>query len=398
MRKDTKIENRGARALITAAAAVIVIAGLREIKPIAVPFVMAVFLSVLSAPLLSWLIRHRVPKLLSVLATVLANILVVVAMLLLVGNSLSDFARSVPSYQLRLEEKARSAFLWLEDLGINTSEFNWLQDSLSDGQVGGDGTSEEGPRGDASVAQDLLPDETSTTESDDGQRSRRSTPFLDLGSIFDVVTSTLRTIASLMTMILLVFLIMIFILFEASSMPKKLQLAMGWDASDLNRMTRVKTEMQHYLGIKSLISLVTGSVVFLWVLWMGIDNPLLWGLIAFFLNYIPSLGSILASIPAMALALVQVGPGHAILVGLGYLAINLVFGNFVEPHLMGRQLGMSTLVVFISLLFWGWVWGPVGMLLAVPLTMNLKIFLEHTEDFRWLAQLISAHPLPARRR
>lgn len=377
---------------MTAAAAVIVIAGLREVRTIALPLIMAVFLSVLSAPLLSWLVEHRVPKLFSVLTTVLANILVVVAILLLVGSSLSNFARSLPQYQEQMEEKARSAFTWLEGVGINTSEFNWLQEPLP-GDV--DGEIEIGE----DIAEVADPDGEATdppaTRLD--PRNRRSSSFLDLGSLFDVITSTLRTIASLMTMIFLVFLIMIFILFEANGMPRKLQLALGWEADDLARMTRVKSEMQHYLVIKSLISFVTGVVVFSWVWWMGIDNPLLWGLIAFFLNYIPSLGSILASIPAMALALVQVGPGHAILLGIGYLAINLIFGNFVEPHLMGRQLGMSTLIVFMSLLFWGWVWGPVGMLLAVPLTMNLKIFLEHTEDFRWLAQLISAHPLPSRR-
>ena len=355
---------------------------------------MAVFLSVLSAPLFSWLMEHKVPKLFSVLTTVLANILVVVAILLLVGNSLSNFALSLPNYQEQMEEKARSAFSWLEGVGINTSEFNWLQDPLP-GDAGADIAIEDEAE---ETAASLEPGGVSSQEPNVDSRSpRRSGSFLDLGSLFDVITRTLRTIASLMTMIFLVFLIMIFILFEANGLPRKLQLALGWETDDLARMTRVKSEMQHYLVIKSLISFVTGVCVFLWVWWMGIDNPLLWGLIAFFLNYIPSLGSILASFPAMALALVQVGPGHAILLGIGYLAINLIFGNFVEPHLMGRQLGMSTLVVFMSLLFWGWVWGPVGMLLAVPLTMNLKIFLEHTEDFRWLAQLISAHPLPARR-
>lgn len=405
MSKDTKINNRGARFLFVSAALVLVIAGLREIKPIALPLVLAIFLSVLSAPLLSWLVAHRVPKLVSVLTTVVANVLVVVAMLLLVGNSVSAFARSVPSYQLRLEEKSRSALLWLEGLGINTSELDWLQDTLPNPQGGAVVTAEDGtaPEGTAS---DLTSD-AETVAGDNGSEGLdkgalngrlRSASQLDIGSLFDFVTSTLRTIASLMTTAVLVFLMMIFILFESGSLPRKLELALGWEPDDLARMNRAKTEMQHYLVIKTLISLVTGAVVYLWVLWMGIDFPLLWGLIAFFLNYIPSLGSILASIPAMALALVQVGPGHALLVGLGYLVINLVFGNFVEPHLMGRQLGISTLVVFLSLIFWGWVWGPVGMLLAVPLTMILKIFLEHTEDFRWLAQLISANPLAVSRR
>ncbi len=402
MSKDVKIHNRGARFLFVTAALVLVVAGLREIKPIALPLVLAIFLSVLSAPLLSWLIAHRIPRLVSVLTTVLANVLVVVAMLLLVGNSVSAFARSAPSYQLRLEQKTRSALLWLEELGINTSELDWLQETLPNPPEGSLATSVETSTPDT-PGSILTPDPAAPAVGDgsqglgEGAKNGRKKPTsqVDIGSLFDFVTGTLRTIASLMTTAVLVFLMMIFILFEASALPRKLQVALGWEPEDLARMTRAKTEMQHYLAIKTLISLVTGGAVYLWVLWMGIDFPLLWGLIAFFLNYIPSLGSILASIPAMALALVQVGTGHALLVGIGYLVINLVFGNTVEPHLMGRQLGISTLVVFLSLIFWGWVWGPVGMLLAVPLTMILKIFLEHTEDFRWLAHLISANPLPA---
>jgi len=77
---------------------------------------------------------------------------------------------------------------------------------------------------------------------------------------------------------------------------------------------------------------------------------------------------------------------------MGYLVINVVFANFLEPYLMGRKLGLSTLVVFLSLVFWGWVWGPVGMLLSVPLTVIIKIALENTEDFRWLAVMLGASP------
>jgi predicted PurR-regulated permease PerM len=187
---------------------------------------------------------------------------------------------------------------------------------------------------------------------------------------------------------------MTFILLEAAGLPEKLQAAFGWEKEHMTRLSKARQEVQRYLGIKTLISTVTGVVIFLWVWLLGVDFPVVWGLLAFFLNYIPNLGSILAALPAVLLAGIELGLGRALLVALGYVTVNLVLGNFVDPYLMGRRLGLSTLVVFLSLLFWGWVWGPVGMLLSVPLTMMLKIVLENTRDFRWLAHLLGPTPKP----
>ena len=130
----------------------------------------------------------------------------------------------------------------------------------------------------------------------------------------------------------------------------------------------------------------------LWVAAFGLDFALLWGLIAFIMNFVPTLGSIIAAVPAVLLAVVQFDLARAGLIALGYVGVNVIFGNVVEPLLMGRRLGLSALVVFVSLVFWGWVWGPVGMLFSVPLTMSIKIALENTRDFRWLAVMLDANP------
>ena len=158
-------------------------------------------------------------------------------------------------------------------------------------------------------------------------------------------------------------------------------------------MTR---QIQNYLAIKTVVSVATGLLAGVWVWALDIDFPLLWGLIAFLFNYIPNLGSIFAAVGPVLLAIVQFGPGRAISVAAGYVAINLVFGNVVEPLMLGRRLGLSTLVVLLSLVFWGWVWGPMGMLLAVPLTMMVKIALENTEDLRWVAVMLDANPSASR--
>jgi AI-2 transport protein TqsA len=127
-----------------------------------------------------------------------------------------------------------------------------------------------------------------------------------------------------------------------------------------------------------------------------LDFPVLLGLIAFVFNYVPTVGSIFAAVPAMVLALILYDWAWMLLVGFGYLAINTTFGQLLEPHVMGRRMGLSTLVVVLSLLFWGWLWGPVGALLSVPLTMVLKIGLENTPDLRWIAILLDKSPPQAR--
>ena len=143
-----------------------------------------------------------------------------------------------------------------------------------------------------------------------------------------------------------------------------------------------------YMAIKGWVSLATGLIIAIWLTILDVDYPLLWGLLAFLFNFVPNIGSIIAAIPAVLLALVQFGPGAAMAAGAGYVAVNIIMGNVIEPRFMGKGVGLSTLVVFISLVFWGWVLGPVGMLLSVPLTMIVKLALEARQDTRWIAVLL----------
>ncbi|MFQ5519051.1 MAG: AI-2E family transporter [Mariprofundus sp.] len=132
----------------------------------------------------------------------------------------------------------------------------------------------------------------------------------------------------------------------------------------------------------------TGIFISIWLAVIGVDYPLLWGLVAFLFNFVPNIGSIIAAVPAVLLALIQLGSGEALMAGVGYVIANVVMGNVVEPKFMGKGVGLSTLVVFLSLVFWGWVLGPVGMLLSVPLTMIVKLALESRADTQWLAVLL----------
>jgi AI-2 transport protein TqsA len=161
-------------------------------------------------------------------------------------------------------------------------------------------------------------------------------------------------------------------------------------------MLAATRDIQRYLAIKTVASLITGFLAGLLCWAAGLDFFILWGILAFALNFIPVIGSIVAGVPPMILALLLSGWPNALLVAGGYLLINNLIGNFLEPILVGRRLGISTLVVVISVMFWGWVWGPLGMLLAVPLTMMLKIVLEGSDEFRWIAVAISSDSAPSR--
>jgi predicted PurR-regulated permease PerM len=187
------------------------------------------------------------------------------------------------------------------------------------------------------------------------------------------------------------------ILLEVSAISAKIRAAFRDPERQFARLDRITENVRRYLAVKTLFSLVTGVAVAVWLGILGVDYALLWGLLAFLLNYIPNIGSIIAAVPALILAFLQMGFGGALITAIGYLLVNVVMGNFIEPRVMGARVGLSTLVVFLSLVFWGWVLGPVGMLLSVPLTMILKIVLEETEETRWIAVLLGPKPSPAER-
>jgi predicted PurR-regulated permease PerM len=219
---------------------------------------------------------------------------------------------------------------------------------------------------------------------------------LELNKIFNsaavmkLVARLLNELGGVLTNGFLIILTVIFMLLEASSIPVKLRSIFHDPEASLGNLKQFTDTVVRYIGIKTVISFVTGAFVAVFLTILGVDYPLLWGLLAFILNYIPNIGSIMAAVPAVLLTIIQLGPGRALVVAIGYVVINMAMGNIIEPRLMGQRLGLSTLVVFISLIFWGWILGPVGMLLSVPLTMTVKIALDTSEDTRWISVLLGS--------
>ena len=214
--------------------------------------------------------------------------------------------------------------------------------------------------------------------------------MIDPGFAMGLVANLFNALRGVLTNVFLIFFTVIFILLEASSFGTKVEAAFGKSAASLERPRLFLVNLGRYLGIKTVVSLVTGFLAWLLTWSIGLDFPLLWGMLAFLLNYVPTIGSIIAAVPAVLLALVQLGVPEAMATTVGFVAINISFGNFIEPRLMGYGVGISPLVVFVGLIVWGWIFGPVGMLLSVPLTMTLKLALESDESTRWIAILLGS--------
>jgi predicted PurR-regulated permease PerM len=327
-----------ARILLPAAAVVILIAGLRAADSILIPFMVAVFVTVLSLPMMFWLQKLGMPRAGAVLITITGATAVLAGAGFLVTLGIVEFADRLPRYRQDLDQGIAETVAWLDERGFEVD------------------------------AADLIDPEAAV----------------------DLVQSSTARIAVILQDTVLVLLIVVFMLFEAAYFPAKLRAAMGDRL--VRDVARVTEEVQRYLVIKTIMSLAVGLAAGIWVWFCGVDYPIFWGLVAFVMHYIPNVGAFLASIPPVLLAVFENGMGTAVLVALGYTVINMALGNLVEPALMGRRFGLSTLVVFLSLIFWGWVWGPVGMLLSVPLTIIVKIMLEGSDEWRWLAVLLGPVP------
>lgn len=330
----------GLKIVIMLGMLVIIFIGVRVAADIIVPFILALFIAVVLHPVVQLMVRLKIPRVLAI--TLLVGFIILVAVLLLatLGTSLNELARTLPQYRSSLVVPLQNIEPFLQKLGVT-----------------------------ASVEQLVR--------------------YIDPNAAMTLVTSLLTQLTNAMSSIFLLLLTVVFMLFEVPQLPTKLQQMMARPTEGMAAIQKAINSVTHYLVLKTAISVVTGLVAWAMLAALDVRFAFIWGLLAFALNYIPNIGSVLAAIPPILQVLVFGGFYNALVVLAGYLAINLVFGNILEPRIMGRGLGLSTLVVFLSLIFWGWLLGPVGMLLSVPLTIIVKIGLEHTEGGQSIAILLS---------
>jgi AI-2 transport protein TqsA len=376
---STRVEIPGLiRFLIIVAAMVVIVAGMRAATTILVPFLLATFITVITTPFFIGLQRKGVPSVVALLILIL--ILFVFGFLLvgLIGKSLNDFTTNLPTYQKRLDEQLGTLRAWFDSKGID------LPDYLSSSEAGEQQNATGVTRDESAPA--------AAAEADQPTSGDRISGILKSGSVMRFFGNMVNAFSSLLSKFFLILIIVIFMLFEAAILPKKVRSLPGLTDETWKKLNEAVDNVRHYMALKTIISLLTGLLVFIFLVVMDIDFALLLGLLAFVLNFVPNIGSFIAGIPGVLMAFIQYGAGTSIVVAIGYVAINTLVGNAIEPRVMGRGLGLSPLVVMISLIFWGWVLGPVGMLLSIPLTIAVKISLESVEETRWIAVLMGSTP------
>lgn len=327
------------KTLLATASTIVVIAGLKLAESILVPFLLSIFIALIVSPFMGWLKKYRVPNIVSIILIIGIIFLVSFLWGALLGSSIADFRENLPAYQQKLNGIFAGSMEMLSRRGINVDKQLLLE-------------------------------------------------HFNPGTVMQFVGNTLGSMGTIMTNAFLILLTVAFILAEQANFADKLISARPGSEQTLATLRRFASGVHHYLGIKSIMSLLTGFLIWIWLLILDIDYPFMWAVLAFALNYVPTIGSIIAAVPAVLLALVQFDLTASALTGLGYLVVNTVVGNILEPRWMGKGLNLSPLVVFLSLVFWGWVLGPVGMLLSIPLTMMLKIALESDKQTRWIGLMM----------
>ncbi len=329
------------RVLIVSAALVVVIAGMKFAAAILVPFLLSIFIAVICFPLMSSLQQKGFPKGIALTIVMLLVVLIGFLLTILIGSSITDFSKSMPQYQQQISQEWVGVLLWLSNHGVSVT------DSIKE--------------------------------------------IADPSAAVGLVSAILKGFGNVLTNSFLIILTVVFILIETAGLTQKIIMLKASDSSESDNKLFAQVfveKLRNYMSMKTIISIVTGIIIAsaLWLI--GVDYPVLWGVLAFMLNFVPNIGSIIAAVPAVLLTTVQLGFSSAMLVAAVYLVVNIFIGSVVEPRYMGKGLGLSTLVVFVSLVFWGWVLGPVGMLLSVPLTITVKLALDSKPETQWMGHLL----------
>lgn len=332
--KDTKIGYY----FIVMASVIVVLAGIKSASEIIVPFLLSLFLAIILLPAYSFFNKKGLPQSISLFIVVAVFILLISLVAQLIGSSIHDFNSNIGFYSDQLKVYYQSFVVIASKIGIEISV-----DEISN--------------------------------------------LINSKQIMSFASQIMQSIGSMFTNGFVVLLTIIFMLLESSNFKDKIVYSSN-NSGAVSHVEKISSQIQEYMVLKAIISFVTGIIVWVALEVIGTDYAFLWAVIAFLFNFIPNIGSIIAAVPAVLLTLVQLGAVSSMIVAIVYVAINVIIGSVVEPKVMGKGLGISTLVVFLSLIFWGWLLGIVGMLLSIPLTIMMKIILDDNENTRWISIML----------
>jgi len=325
------------RVMLFLAATVVVFVGMRLAAPILDPILFAVVLALLFSPIYSWLIRHRIPTPLALVIMLVGLSVLFLGLFLLLGVSIARFSGEIGSYTSKLNDQLGNIQNLTNSLGVTTAD---LHKALSPSALTG------------------------------------------------AIGTILSGVADFLSDLFLILVIVLFLLAEGPAMMNRLRSSTGPEHPQVARLTVFGRNVVRQLGLRAIVNLATATGVVVLLLVLRVDFPLMWGILAFFLSFIPWIGLPLAVAPAVVLALAEHGVISAVLVILGVIVINVLAENALSPMLMGRGLSISPTVLFIGFIFWAWLLGGPGAFLAAPLTIFLILMLDTFPETRWLASVM----------
>jgi len=322
------------------ASVVVVLAGVKSASVIIIPFLLSLFLAIILSPLYNFLKKKRLPDGISLTLVITLFVILLTLVVKLIGSSIHEFSSNIDLYT----QKLSIYYIYIKELGNK-------------------------------IGIEIPIDEFST--------------MINTKQIMIFSAGLLQGLSRLFTNGFVILLTVVFMLLESNNFIKKIEFASSQNGV-INHIDSIFSQIKEYMVLKAIISFFTGLIVWIVLFLIGTDYAFLWAVLAFMLNFIPNIGSIIAAVPAVLLTLVQLGAFSSLMVASLYVVINVVMGSIIEPKVMGKGLGLSTLVVFLSLLFWGWLLGMVGMLLSIPLTIMAKIVLDANENTKWIAVMLGS--------
>jgi len=311
---------------IVMASIIVVLAGIKSASEIIVPFLLSLFLAIILSPTYNYFNKKGLPHTISLILVISLFIFTLVLVGKLIGSSVAEFNTKIDFYTAQLLNYFHVVVNFSSGLGLDISE-------------------------------------------------EELTGLIHPKQIMTFSSSVLYSLSGMFSNGFVVLFTLMFMLTESDHFVEKLKVFQS-EETKFSDLVKISSKIKEYMVLKALISALTGFIVWIGLLIIGTDYAFLWAVIAFLFNFIPNIGSIIAAVPVVLLTLIQLGSISALFVALMYTLVNIIIGSVVEPKIMGKGLGLSSLVVFLSLIFWGWLLGIVGMLLSIPLTIMLKIYLD----------------------
>jgi AI-2 transport protein TqsA len=325
--------------MLVLAATVVVLAGVSLAAPILNPILFAIVLALLFSPVYSWLLRRGLTSPLALVVMLVILTILFVGLFFILGTSITRFS---------------------ERVGFYTTQLNGQLDGL-----------------------DALIERSGLANFDVREVVKPS-------ALAGALSAVLSGIAGFLSNLFLILMIMLFLLGEGPAMMNRLRASVSEDNQQVARLTAVGENVVRQFGLRAIVNLVTGAGVTVVLFLLGVDFPLLWGILTFFLSFVPYIGLVLAVAPAVVLALAEHGLDRALLVIAGVVVINILAENVLSPMMMGRGLNISPTIVFLSFIFWAWLLGGPGAFLALPITLFVAVMFDTFPETRWLARFMGA--------